>query len=133
MIINVKVFVLHVGVVIYRPDRFPPSLALTVKLHNIQMWERPAETGHRARMIYFEKNGFQYSTRVFVRKKAFHNKNNGTIGKSRNKSIDVGAWFFFKDAAYDYERVKQSAFYVKKAPRALGGPFLLDAPIYKFV
>ena len=37
--------------------------------------------------------------------------------------------FFFKDAAYDYERVKQSAFYAKKAPRALGGPFLLDAPI----
>ena len=34
------------------------------------IWERPAETGHRARMIYFEKNGFQYSTRVFVRKKA---------------------------------------------------------------
>ena len=38
--------------------------------------------------------------------------------------------FFFKDAAYDYERVKQSAFYAKKAPRALGGPFLLDAPQY---
>ena len=52
--------------------------------------ERPAETGHRARMIYFEKNGFQYSTRVFVRKNAFRNKNNGTIGKSRKKSIDIG-------------------------------------------
>ena len=38
--------------------------------------------------------------------------------------------FFFKDAAYDYERVKQGAFYAKKTPRALGGPFLLDAPIY---
>ena len=80
-------------------------------------------------MIYFEKNGFQYSTQVFVRKKAFRNKNNGTIGKSRKKSIDIGPWFFFfKDATYDYERVKQSAFYAKKAPRALGGPFLLDAP-----
>ena len=39
----------------------------------------------------------------------------------------------FKDAAYDYERVKQSAFYAKKAPRALGGPFLLDAPICKIL
>ena len=39
--------------------------------------------------------------------------------------------FFFKDAAYDSERVKQSAFYAKKAPPALGGPFLLDAPIYQ--
>ena len=82
-------------------------------------------------MIYFEKNGFQYSSRVFVRKKAFRSKNNGTIGKSRKKSIDIGPlFFFFKDAAYDYERVKQSAFYAKKAPCALGGPFLLDAPIY---
>ena len=81
-------------------------------------------------MIYFEKNGFQYSTRVFVRKKAFRNKNNRTIGKSRKKSIDVGPSFFLTDAAYDYERVKQSAFYAKKAPRALGGPFLLDTPIY---
>ena len=81
-------------------------------------------------MIYFEKNGFQYSTRVFVRKKALRNKNNGTIGKSRKKSIDIGAWFFFKDAAYNYERVKHSAFNAKKAPRVLGGPFLLDAPIY---
>ena len=81
-------------------------------------------------MIYFEKNGFQYSTRVFVRKKVFRNKNNGTIGKSRKKSIDIGPWFFFKDAAYNYERVKQSAFYAKKAPRALGGLFLLDAPIF---
>ena len=61
-----------------------------------QIWERPAETGHRARMIYFEKNGFQYSTQVFVRKKAFRNKNNGTIGKSRKKSIDIGPWFFFQ-------------------------------------
>ena len=60
------------------------------------IWERPAETGHRARMIYFEKNVFQYSTRVFVRKKAFRNKNNGTIGKSRKKSIDIGPWFFFQ-------------------------------------
>ena len=51
-------------------------------------WERPAETGHRARMIYFEKNGFQYSIRVFVRKKAFRNKNNGTIGKSR-KNLSI--------------------------------------------
>ena len=84
-------------------------------------------------MIYFEKSGFQYSTRVFVRKKAFRNKNNGTIGKIRKKFIDIGPWFFFKDAAYDYERVKQSAFYVKKAPRVLGGPFLLDAPIYTLV
>ena len=82
-------------------------------------------------MIYFEKNGFQYSTRVFVWKKAFRNKKNGTIGKSRKKSIDISPWFFFKDAAYDYERVKQSAFYAKKAPRALGGPFLLDALIYQ--
>ena len=81
-------------------------------------------------MIFFEKNGLLYSTRVFVRKKAFRNKNNGTIGKSRKKSIDIVLGFFFKDAAYDYERVKQSAFYAKKAPRALGGPFLLDAPIY---
>ena len=39
--------------------------------------------------------------------------------------------FFFKDGAYDYERVKQSAFYAKKAPCAIGGPFLLDAPIYE--
>ena len=80
-------------------------------------------------MIYFEKNGFQYSTRVFVRKKAFRNKKNGTIGKSRKKPIDIGACFF-KDAAYDYERVKHSAFYAKRASRALGGPFLLDAPIF---
>ena len=81
-------------------------------------------------MIYSEKSGFQYSTRVFVRNKAFRNKNNSTIGKNRKKSIDMGASFFFKDAAYDYERVKQSAFYAKKAPPALGGPFLLDAPMY---
>ena len=60
------------------------------------IWERPAETGHRARMIYFEKNGFPYSTRVFVRKKAFRNKNNGTVGKSRKKSIDIDAWFLFQ-------------------------------------
>ena len=84
-------------------------------------------------MIYFEKNGFQYSTRVFVRKKAFRNKNNDTIGKSRKKSIVIGPWLFFEDAAYDYERVKQSAFYAKKAPRALGSPFLLDAPIYMVI
>ena len=44
--------------------------------------------------------------------------------------IEIFDKAFFKDAAYDYERVKQSAFYAKKAPRALGGPFLLDAPIY---
>ena len=64
--------------------------------YNFCIWERPAETGHRARMIYFEKNGFQYSTRVFVRKKAFRNKKNGTIGKSRKKSIDIGPWFIFQ-------------------------------------
>ena len=34
------------------------------------------------------------------------------VGK--NLSIWV-VGFFFKDAAYDYERVKQSAFYAKKA------------------
>ena len=47
----------------------------------------------------------------------------------KNLSISV-LGFFFKNAAYDYERVNQSAFYAKKAPRALGGPFLLDVPIY---
>ena len=47
----------------------------------------------------------------------------------KNLSIYV-LGFVFKDTAYDYERVKQRAFYAKKAPRALGGPFLLDAPIY---
>ena len=50
----------------------------------------------------------------------------------KNLSIWV-LGFFFKDAAYDYERVKQCAFYAKKATRALGGPFLLDAPIYELL
>ena len=81
-------------------------------------------------MIYFEKNVFQNSTRVFVRKKAFHIKTMAPLKRAgKNLSIQV-LGFFFKDAAYDYERVKQSAFYAKKARPALGGPFLLDARIY---
>ena len=53
-----------------------------------------------------------------------------TMAPLERAGKNLSTWFFFKDAAYDYERVKQSAFYSKKAPRALGGPFLLDAPIY---
>ena len=69
-------------------------------------------------MIYFEKNGFQYSTRVFVRKKAFRNKNNGTIGMSRKKSIDIGAWFFFSKTQYTIMSELNRAPFTRKRHRA---------------
>ena len=82
------------------------------------IWEGPAETGHRARMIFFKKNGFQYSTRVFVRKKAFRNKNNGTIGKSRKKSIDIGPWFFFSKTQHTIMSELNRAPFTRKRHRA---------------
>ena len=84
----------------------------------VYIWERPAETGHRARMIYFEKNGFQYSTRVFVRKKAFRNKNNGTIGKSRKKSIHIGPWYFFSKTQHTIMSELNRAPFTRKRHRA---------------
>ena len=69
-------------------------------------------------MIYFEKNGFQYSTRVFVRKKAFRNKNNGTIGKSRKKSIDIGPWFFFSKTQHTIMSELNRAPFTRKRHRA---------------
>ena len=61
--------------------------------------------------------------RFAIKKKWHHWKEQEKIYRYRSLV------FFFEDAAYDYERVKQSAFYPKKAPRSLGGPFLLDDPI----
>ena len=69
-------------------------------------------------MIYFEKNGFQYSTRVFVRKKAFYNKSNGTIGNSRKKSIDIGPWFFFSKTQHTIMRELNRAPFTRKRHRA---------------
>ena len=69
-------------------------------------------------MIYFEKNGFQYSTRVFVRKKTFRNKNNGTIGKSRKKSIDIGPWFFFSKTQHTIMSELNRAPFTRKRHRA---------------
>ena len=90
-------FTYYKNVKLYLIGNSNPTVCICkIYLFNIHIWKRPAETGHRARMIYFEKNGFQYSTPVFVRKKAFRNKNNDTIGKSRKKSIDIGPWFFFQ-------------------------------------
>ena len=69
-------------------------------------------------MIYFEKNGFQYSTRVSVRKKAFRNKNNGTIRKSRKKSIDIGPWFFFPKTQHTIMSELNRATLMRKRHRA---------------
>ena len=47
-------------------------------------------------------------------RKRFAIKTIAPLERAGNKSIDILSWFFFKDAAYDYERVKQSAFYAKR-------------------
>ena len=52
------------------------------------IWERPAETGHRARMIYFEKNGFNIQLEFSSGRKRFAIKTMAPLGRAgKNLSI----------------------------------------------
>ena len=81
-------------------------------------------------MIYFGKMAFNIQLEFLSGRNRFAIKTMAPLERARKNVLIWVLGFLFKDAAYDYERVKQSAFYAKKAPRALGGPFLLDALIY---